>query len=181
MENLRLFTSLRVRYLLVVIKETLGMPDVCFIDVDVNKKKTLLELCDIPMGHDCFDLLVTFDSIQFDHFWVKEWAALLSCCSCAAMMKKITDMHNVQTVDAPSSPQQSPQQSKKMLDVESVQYVKKQGRFGRFGQMCFHISFCFHISKSKVICEHVNRKRACFLVFTCCPHQLIDWTVSHDS
>lgn len=107
------------------------MSDARISDIDDSKKTMLLELCNTPIGHDRFDLLVTFNSIQFDKFWVKEWATLFSSCStCASLVKKIEDMQNVKTVDAadatPGSPTHS-QRSKKMLDAESVKYVKSQG------------------------------------------------------
>ena len=98
-EKLTEFASLRVRYLLYILKETLGMRDPHpRLALSESMTECLLQICEVSPNKwhlsDTFQTMVVYDSMQFAKFWAADWAALLGGSEsydafCEALQKKV--------------------------------------------------------------------------------------------
>lgn len=82
-DRLQKCASLRVKYLLNILHEvisaTKGMPEVqANLKIPSTTESLLQKLTNVAMDSQVFELLVVFDAIQFNQFWAREWASLLT-------------------------------------------------------------------------------------------------------
>lgn len=76
LENLHSFVSLRLKYLITILREVL--PKVIINDVGSHEMKdALVQIASLSFEGPEFETLVIFDSIQFAQTWAREWADLL--------------------------------------------------------------------------------------------------------
>lgn len=76
-DNLRSCVSLRLRYMLAILKETL--PKRAVADVPAERQQIILSLVGLDSNESQseFESLVIFDLIQFARSWAREWSQLL--------------------------------------------------------------------------------------------------------
>ena len=77
-DKLQQFASLRLRYLLAILKETLSMESKPLKQLSPSAQDCLRRLCEVSPKSDEFDRMFVFDSMQFTKLWSTEWARLLS-------------------------------------------------------------------------------------------------------
>lgn len=81
LDNLQRFARLRTRYLLSVLKEASSADKLARWSGKHPHLSTLVsKLGDVAITSEEFDLLVTFDSVQFAQTWAREWSNLLVTC-----------------------------------------------------------------------------------------------------
>ena len=83
-EKLQEFVGIRVRYLFVILKESLASQQAVTIE-DEATRAALIDVAELVQSSwnarqdsSLFSLLVIHDSMQFAHYWVSEWNGLLS-------------------------------------------------------------------------------------------------------
>ena len=80
-EKLQQFASIRLRYLLAILKETLNMGSKPLKQLSSSAQDCMRQICDVSPKTDEFDRMFVFDSMQFTKLWSAEWARLLNTCN----------------------------------------------------------------------------------------------------
>lgn len=100
MDNLKNFASLRTKYILAILKESVEALHIEGVTDDSEVRNCLAKVSAVGYDTTTFDLLVVFDSIQFAQTWVNEWSKLLTGVkSLEEVQNRVQAMKHVVTVN----------------------------------------------------------------------------------